>query len=174
MEVRATVINLFEIKTIAGYITYKICKLSFLGNDPLDAISQFRKHIDIFKSKSEPREIEFEHCAWVSKQFSVFGTLFENAVASGLIPSQTQHPGYYFYEAATDSVSRRRLFNSSKNFDPSKSDYYQQLLSTSLDMEFIGQRPWRPGCQSRLLGLGIHVPNLCFNSSRTGRHGKRK
>ncbi|RWS25678.1 trafficking protein particle complex subunit 11-like protein, partial [Leptotrombidium deliense] len=52
MEVRVSFTNLLEIKTIAGFINYKICKLSFLQNEPMDAFSQFRKHIDIFKSKS--------------------------------------------------------------------------------------------------------------------------
>ncbi len=40
-----------EVKTVAGFISYKICKLAFRVNLPRDAISQFRKHMDIFQQK---------------------------------------------------------------------------------------------------------------------------
>lgn len=149
MEIRATVTNLFEIKTIAGFVSYKTCRLSFNSNCPLDSISHFRKHVDIFKNKSEPKELEFEHKLWLSKQFSMFGTLFEVAVGSGLIPSQTQHPGYYFYEAALNMIARRKLASSTSSFDTTYAEFYHKLVSSSNDMEYIGQRPWRPGCQSK-------------------------
>ena len=51
MEVRATDTNIMEGKTVAGFISYKICKLAFRLNLPRDAISQFRKHMDIFQQK---------------------------------------------------------------------------------------------------------------------------
>lgn len=51
MEVRATDTNIVEVKTVAGFINYKICKLAFHLNLPRDAIAQFRKHMDIFKHK---------------------------------------------------------------------------------------------------------------------------
>ncbi len=51
MEVRATDTNIMEVKTVAGFISYKICKLAFRLNLPRDAISQFRKHMDIFAQK---------------------------------------------------------------------------------------------------------------------------
>ena len=35
----------------AGFISYKICKLAFKLNLPKDALSQFRKHMDIFQQK---------------------------------------------------------------------------------------------------------------------------
>ncbi|CAG2121628.1 unnamed protein product, partial [Medioppia subpectinata] len=109
MEVRVTLINLYEIKTIGAFINYKICKLCFQLNTPLDAISQFRKHIDIFKGKCEPKEIEFEHSAWLSKQYALFAGLFDAAITAGLIPSQMQNPGYYYLEAALQAMQRRKL-----------------------------------------------------------------
>ena len=40
-----------EVKTVAGYINYKICRLAFQLNLPRDAIAQYRRHMDIFKHK---------------------------------------------------------------------------------------------------------------------------
>ena len=51
LQVRATDTNIMEVKTIAGFISYKMCKLAFRLNLPRDAISQFRKHMDIFQQK---------------------------------------------------------------------------------------------------------------------------
>jgi len=51
MEVRATDTNIMEVKTVAGFISYKICNLAFRINLPRDAITQFRKHMDIFQQK---------------------------------------------------------------------------------------------------------------------------
>jgi len=154
MEVHLTLTNLYEIKTIGGFINYKICKLCFQLNTPLDAISQFRKHIDIFKGKCEPKEIEFEHSAWLSKQYSLFASLFDVAIMSGLIPSQMQNPGYYYMESALQAMQRRKLclsvctqtqFN---ELNPQNLELFNSILQSTQQMEFFGQRSWRPGCQS--------------------------
>lgn len=58
---------------VASMINYKLCKLFFEIKHPIDAIDQFRKHIDIFKIKVGPSELSFEHSAWLSKQFQVMG-----------------------------------------------------------------------------------------------------
>ncbi|PIO28338.1 hypothetical protein AB205_0116030 [Aquarana catesbeiana] len=60
---------MLEIKTMAGFINYKICRLCFQHNTPLDAIAQFRKHIDLCKKKIGSAELSFEHAAWMSKQY---------------------------------------------------------------------------------------------------------
>lgn len=41
--------NAIELKTIAGYINYKLCKIMFNLNLPKDAISQFRLHTEKYK-----------------------------------------------------------------------------------------------------------------------------
>ena len=51
LKVRATDTNIMEVKTVAGFINYKISRLAFQLNLPRDAISQFRRHMDIFKHK---------------------------------------------------------------------------------------------------------------------------
>lgn len=38
--------NAMEIKTIASFINYKLCKIAFQLNVPKEAISQVRVHID--------------------------------------------------------------------------------------------------------------------------------
>lgn len=68
LEVRMTDSNLQEIKTVASFITYKLCKVYFTLNQPRDAISQFNTHVDRFRAKSGPHELIFEHYAWLSKQ----------------------------------------------------------------------------------------------------------
>ncbi|CAG2258149.1 TRAPPC11 [Mytilus edulis] len=109
LELRMHDTNLLEIKSIAGFINYKICRLSFQHNAPLDAIAQFRKHIDFFKGKIGIAELAFEHSAWMSKQFQVFGDLFDEAIKLGLTAIQTQHPGFYYQQAANHAVARKQL-----------------------------------------------------------------
>lgn len=46
LETRMTDANAVEIKTIAGFINYKLCRIMFSLNLPKDAISQFRLHTD--------------------------------------------------------------------------------------------------------------------------------
>lgn len=48
---------------------FQICRLCFQHNTPLDAIAQFRKHIDLCKKKIGSAELSFEHAAWMSKQY---------------------------------------------------------------------------------------------------------
>uniref|UniRef100_A0A3Q2XZI6 Trafficking protein particle complex subunit 11 n=1 Tax=Hippocampus comes TaxID=109280 RepID=A0A3Q2XZI6_HIPCM len=136
-ELRAHESNMLEIKTLAGFINYKVCRLCFLHNTPLDAISQFRKHIDLCKKKIGSAELAFEHAAWMAKQFQSFGELFDDAIKLGLAAIQTQNPGFYYQQAAYYSQERKRLALqlSQVNFILGGLDYY-------------GQRPWRQGHQS--------------------------
>ncbi|KAI4800046.1 hypothetical protein KUCAC02_016583 [Chaenocephalus aceratus] len=144
-ELRAHETNMLEIKTMAGFINYKICRLCFQHNTPLDAIAQFRKHIDLCKKKIGSAELAFEHSAWMSKQFQSFGELFDEAIKLGLTAIQTQNPGFYYQQAACYSQDRKQLA--------------QQLCQASLPspepvdtqsggLDFYGQRAWRQGHQS--------------------------
>lgn len=54
-----------------------MCRLSFLNGTPLDAIAQFRNHVDIFKNKVGHPELAFEHSAWMSKQYAKFYLIFK-------------------------------------------------------------------------------------------------
>uniref|UniRef100_A0A667WRW1 Trafficking protein particle complex subunit 11 n=1 Tax=Myripristis murdjan TaxID=586833 RepID=A0A667WRW1_9TELE len=146
-ELRAHETNMLEIKTMAGFINYKICRLCFQHNTPLDAIAQFRKHIDLCKKKIGSAELAFEHTAWMSKQFQSFGELFDEAIKLGLTAIQTQNPGFYYQQAACYSQDRKlqaqQLCQSGVSLptpDP--------LETPTGGLDFYGQRPWRQGHQS--------------------------
>ncbi|CAM1313193.1 TRAPPC11 (predicted) [Pycnogonum litorale] len=145
MEVRVADTNMLEIKTVGGFINFKICKLSFL-NTPLEAISHFRKHLDTFKQKEGCKELLFEHSAWISKQFEHFGDLFDDAIKQGLTAIQTQHPGFYYQQAANHAILRKQhCYSLCQNVDVI---IKKELLANDASMEFYGQRPWRPSNQS--------------------------
>nr|XP_029726510.1 trafficking protein particle complex subunit 11 isoform X1 [Aedes albopictus] len=109
-ELRIVDTNCLEIKTIAGFVNYKICRLYFKVNAPKDSISHFKTHINKYRSRAGFKELVFEHWAWLSVQYSAFGELFCEAVKNGLAPLQTQHPGIYFHKAAEYIGKRKEAF----------------------------------------------------------------
>ncbi|ESO93952.1 hypothetical protein LOTGIDRAFT_209465 [Lottia gigantea] len=146
LDLRMYDTNMLEIKTMAGFVNYKICRLSFQHNIPLDAIAQFRKHIDFFKSTTGTPELAFENSAWMSKQFQVFGDLFDEAIKLGLTALQTQHPGFYYQQAANHSITRKQLCHA---LCMNKTGIPNTTILDGLDnLEYFGQRPWRQGHQS--------------------------
>uniref|UniRef100_A0A1B6BYJ1 Trafficking protein particle complex subunit 11 n=1 Tax=Clastoptera arizonana TaxID=38151 RepID=A0A1B6BYJ1_9HEMI len=143
LDLRVIDTHIMELKTVAGFIVYKLCRLLFALSQPRDAISQFRSFIDHFRSKIGPKELAFQHHAWLSKQSNIFGDLFEQAIRTGLPAVQTMHPGYYYEQAARQAVDRKlaclelcQSVTQYPNSDP---------LVGSDGMEFFGQRPWRAG-----------------------------
>ncbi|KAJ8683030.1 hypothetical protein QAD02_018822 [Eretmocerus hayati] len=143
LDIRMVDTNSLEIKTIASFINYKLCRLMFSLKLPKDSISQFRSHIERYKSRTGPKELMFEHYSWLSGQYSTFAELFDEAIKQGLPAVQTQHPGYYFQLAATYATQRHKACKelcsgvlSYPNPDP---------LAGEEKLEFYGQRPWRPG-----------------------------
>ena len=147
-ELRLHDSNNLEVKLVGGYVNYKICKLCFLKlNAPIDAINQFQRHIDLFKPLCGSKELLFEHNAWLSKQFSVFGDLFNEAIgATGLTAVQTQHPGFYFQRAAHYAQVRKQL--ALAICLPVKDEAYPSDDPLHCDkLEYFGQRPWRQGHQ---------------------------
>nr|XP_045621115.1 trafficking protein particle complex subunit 11-like isoform X2 [Procambarus clarkii] len=145
LDLRSTDTNLHEIRIVAAVVNYKICRLDFTLNLPRDAIAQFRRHIDLFRQRTGPKELIFEHYAWLSKQYQLFGDVFEEAVRGGLPAVQTQHPGFYYQQAAQYAVLRRKTaLQVCKELSAPVSD----LLEGWSKLEFYGQRPWRPGKHS--------------------------
>lgn len=143
LEIRIVDTNANEIRTIAGFVNYKLCRLMFTLNLPRDAISQFKTHTERFKMRLGFAELAFEHYAWLSKQFSTFGDIFDEAVKMGLPAVQTQHPGLYYQQAVHYANLRKKscyeLCNSIESY-PSNDP-----LAGLKTVEFYGQRPWRPG-----------------------------
>lgn len=150
LDIRFYDTNILEIKTVAGMINFKLCQLFFEIRHPIDAIDQFRKHIDIFRIKVGPPELVFEHSAWLSKQFQLMGELFEDAINKGnLTAVQTQHPGFYFHSAANHSIQRRLNCKdfSHKPVNRVWTAENPSPVESINSLEFYGQRPWRQGQQ---------------------------
>ncbi|XP_049876792.1 trafficking protein particle complex subunit 11 [Pectinophora gossypiella] len=142
METRTVDTNTHEVRTVAGYINYKLCKLLFALNLPRDAIAQLKTHIERYKSRVGPTELLFEHYAWIARQYSAFGELFDEAIRAGLPAIQSQHPGFYYQHAAQFTVKRRQAMRSvcsEATQYPPPPDPMEGIV------EFYGQRPWRPG-----------------------------
>ena len=144
-DLRSYETNNLEIKLVAGLVNYKICHLSFMNSEPLEAINHFKKHISEYKSRFGSEELLFEHSAWLSHQYTWFGEIFQQAVNNGLNAIQTQHPGFYFYQASRYARGRKNYADSicSKINSPYPSP--DPLFTENL--EFYGQRPWRQGQQ---------------------------
>ncbi|XP_030385750.1 trafficking protein particle complex subunit 11 [Scaptodrosophila lebanonensis] len=106
-EIHINDVNCVELKTIAGFLNYKICRLMFKLKMPRDAINQFIIHIEKYRNRVGFKDLAFEHNAWLSTQHSVFAELFCEAIKNGLTAQQTQHPGIYYHKAAEYVVKRR-------------------------------------------------------------------
>ncbi|KAI5631421.1 foie gras liver health family 1 domain-containing protein [Phthorimaea operculella] len=142
LETRTVDTNIHEVRTVAGYINYKLCKLLFALNMPRDSIAQLKNHIERYKNRVGPTELLFEHYAWIARQYSAFGELFDEAIRAGLPAIQSQHPGFYYQYAAQFTVKRRQAMRSvcseATQYPPAP-DPMEGIV------EFYGQRPWRPG-----------------------------
>ncbi|XP_068150036.1 LOW QUALITY PROTEIN: trafficking protein particle complex subunit 11 [Drosophila tropicalis] len=146
-EIRLNDGNCMEIKTLAGFLNYKICRLMFKLKTPRDAISQFIIHIEKYKSRVGFKDLAFEHYAWLSTQHSVFAELFCEAIKNGLPALQTQHPGIYYHKAAEYVMKRREAAqetyaNATAN---ANSTVNPNLNPMSLYTEFFGIRSVKMG-----------------------------
>lgn len=172
LDIRMVDTNSLEIKTVASFLNYKLCKLMFSLNLPKDAISQFKSHTERFKIRPGPPELIFEHHAWMSSQYSTFAELFDDAIRQGLPAVQTQHPGYYFQLAAKYASERQAA---SKEICSSVESYPEpDPLADEEKLEFYGQRPWRPGKLSAepadQMGESAAIQALQFREKTTVNH----
>lgn len=97
----------FEIRSVADYVNHRTCHIQFSLGHPRESITQFKKYIDTFKQHTKSPEYAFEHAAWLSQQYLMFADQFHQAVTIGVKASKAQHPGFYYYEAATQMIERR-------------------------------------------------------------------
>eukprot|EP01137_Pigoraptor_chileana_P004946 Opistho-2@47332 len=98
-----------DIKQVAGWIDYKICRFLFASSSTqLEAIEQFRRHCAFYRRLIGPDEIEFQHYAWLSRQYRQFADIFDSAIRRGTASGdQTHHPGFYYRTAAEYAATRR-------------------------------------------------------------------
>uniref|UniRef100_A0A182PS03 Trafficking protein particle complex subunit 11 n=1 Tax=Anopheles epiroticus TaxID=199890 RepID=A0A182PS03_9DIPT len=139
-DVRIVDTNCLELKTVAGFVNYKMCKLFFRLNAPKDSISQFKNHINKYRQRTGFKELLFEHYAWLSVQYSAFAELFCDAVKNGLAPLQTQHPGIYFHKAAEYIGMRKEAFLQCTALDTAGSADLGTLSNSALYSDFFGIR----------------------------------
>ncbi|XP_053614976.1 trafficking protein particle complex subunit 11 [Plodia interpunctella] len=142
LETRTVDTNTHEVRTVAGYINYKLCKLLFALNLPRDAIAQLKNHIERYRNRIGSTDLLFEQYAWIARQYSAFGELFDEAIRAGLPAIQSQHPGFYYQHAAQFTVKRRQAMRSVCNEALQYPPGPNPLEGT---VEYYGQRPWRPG-----------------------------
>lgn len=120
-------------KTVAMIIMYRICRLSFRLNCPVDAITNFRKHLDVYRTYKGPPELAYQHEAWLFRQNYTFAIVFDEAIQSGLAAIPSENPGMYFTKAADHMKLRQRYC---ANFPPSQIAF-QPAAPT--EGEFYGQ-----------------------------------
>ncbi|KAK4015014.1 Trafficking protein particle complex subunit 11 [Daphnia magna] len=146
LELRITDANVTEVKIVSGYIGYKVWRLSFLLNLPREAIAHFRSHMDFFRLRVGNPLSKFEHHAWLAAQFSTFGRLFEDAIELGLPAIQTQHPGFFYQQAAQQAIQRKKAcYQDYAALEQTAINNLTPLFfGESSQLEFYGQRPWRP------------------------------
>lgn len=142
LEVRLSDTNEFEVKTVAGYIDYKVCRVLFCQNKPRDAISHFKAHIEHYKQKRGHAHLLFQHFAWLSKQYNIFADLFDEMIHQGLPAAQTQHPGFYYHQAAKYAIQRKEF---ALQLCSGVTTYPEPDPLVGWDrLEYYGQRAWRP------------------------------
>uniref|UniRef100_A0A915Q1U9 Trafficking protein particle complex subunit 11 domain-containing protein n=1 Tax=Setaria digitata TaxID=48799 RepID=A0A915Q1U9_9BILA len=158
--------EIFELRSVAGLLNYKICQLSFLHSAALEALAQQRRHNTVFfclppGSYPSPSIASIEHMLWKGKQCSLFANLFERAVMGGLVAVSAQHPGMYlqasayYYRQANEAIA---VLNTSltglvyPNPDP---------LTSTTDV-FYGQRPWRATVENGNLADPETEKNACI------------
>ncbi|GLE04214.1 hypothetical protein PINS_up013125 [Pythium insidiosum] len=108
-------IGVFQIKTIAEYINFKLCyHLIFSSNNIKAAVEQLQRHMRVYSRLLGPMERVFEHWEWVSRQYHVFAQLLAEAVSiRGSLPttgldSDVYKEPYVYYAAAAKYAANRR------------------------------------------------------------------
>ncbi|CRL02076.1 CLUMA_CG015189, isoform A [Clunio marinus] len=139
-DIRIVDTNCLEIKTVAGFLNYKMCKLMFKLNLPRDSITQFKAHIEKYKTRTGFKELLFEHHSWMSIQFQCFAELFADAVKNGLAALQTQHPGIYYLKAAEYLYKRRDTFNQINGLPTTPIDDMSAGQFSTLYSDYFGVR----------------------------------
>ncbi|KAK4054805.1 hypothetical protein OIV83_000729 [Microbotryomycetes sp. JL201] len=136
-----------EAKVLTDCLSVKVSKMYLYLNETARAVAQLNRHVARFRELSNGwglGEQTFEFWSWLSKQYRLFGDLVATALRAGfrlpavrptaaiqppvpgqptpaLVPSNVlQHPGFYYFSAATASVERRNRFKHVKKAISSK------------------------------------------------------
>lgn len=66
-----------EIKVVAEILNFRLCYLHLERNTPSNATTQFHQHVNYYRSLIGDPDREFQHYAWMSRQFQLFGELLQ-------------------------------------------------------------------------------------------------
>ncbi|KAI6648528.1 Trafficking protein particle complex subunit 11-like [Oopsacas minuta] len=135
LEIQVDNRNALEVKMVAGILNYKICQLTFVDN-PRQAISNFKKHIEIFRKHEGPRSLSFQHQHWLAAENSHFARMFSDAL-DGI---QTLNPGMYYVIASKHAKTRKDTSNKLPTVNSNSITLYKPP-----NPRFYGQYAWRDG-----------------------------
>lgn len=127
-------VPLSEVKSVEGLLTAKICQIQFSMQTPVDALTQFREHLQFFGGQEGRKALHFRHCGWMAEQYYLFALVFEEAVRNGLTALQTEHPGYYFFQAAQQTQRQKLAVQRA-----TKALAVQPAKADVLEPDYVGQ-----------------------------------
>lgn len=103
-----------EIKVVAEVLNFRLCYLHLERNTLSNATTQFHQHVNYYRSLIGDPDREYQHYAWVSRQYQIFGELLQlfslMAPAPMGAPPRVRgwsHPAFYFQAAANYEMVRR-------------------------------------------------------------------
>ncbi|EGC32760.1 hypothetical protein DICPUDRAFT_155255 [Dictyostelium purpureum] len=137
-------IRFAEVRNLASFFNFKICKISLWNNLIHESLQQFEKHSKLYRIYMGPGEKEFTHSIWLAREYQIFAELLEmcpNTNKSTFITN----PGFYYQISAKHLSSRRENFKAlSDHFKTSPKvlkfrDSKQRYDLTNL--HYIGQPP---------------------------------
>ncbi|OQV19551.1 Trafficking protein particle complex subunit 11 [Hypsibius exemplaris] len=152
----------FEVKTVAMIIMYRICRLSFRLACPVDAISNFRKHLEVFRVYKGPLDLAYQHEAWLFRQNYIFGVIFDEAIQSGLSAIPSENPGVYFTKAADHMKLRQK---NCLQFPPQQLSF---VPTPPVDGEFYGQLILSVPSNSTEVPIAVYLQNCERAVNHTG------
>ena len=152
----------FEVKNVAMIIIYRICRLSFRLACPIDAITNFRKHLDAFRVYKGPPDLAYQHEAWLFRQNFIFGMIFDEAIQSGLSAIPSENPGVYFTKAADHMKLRQK---NCLQFPPQQLSF---VPTAPVDGEFYGQLILSVPSNASDVPIAVYLQNCERTVNHTG------
>ncbi|PRP75617.1 hypothetical protein PROFUN_07983 [Planoprotostelium fungivorum] len=101
-----------EIKAVADLIHFMISRFHLNTNNINEALNQFQRHARVYKPVTGLPQIEYQHWAWLSRQYLVFGQMLENQIQYNWQNTNTlslQHPAFYYQIAAKYAIQRKKV-----------------------------------------------------------------
>lgn len=89
-------------------------------------------------------------------RFSIFGDLFDEAIKLGLTAIQTQHPGFYYQQAANHAIARKQLCRGLCHVSGLDSAHLSLVLDTAKEGPLLGFLICFCGIVSCLINVSVY------------------